>query len=68
MPRKKKPIKDDPQSELFEVSAEVESSSYSKASDDDLFAIKTDAGHVDDMFSDWFLDYASYVILERAVL
>ena len=67
MPRKKKPIKDDPQSELFEVSAEVESSSYRKASDDDLFAIKTDAGHVDDMFSDWFLDYASYVILERAV-
>ncbi|MEC7487686.1 MAG: DNA gyrase/topoisomerase IV subunit A [Verrucomicrobiota bacterium] len=67
MPRKKKPIKDDPQSELFEVSAEVESSSYSKASDDDLFDIKTDAGHVDDMFSDWFLDYASYVILERAV-
>ena len=25
------------------------------------------AGHVDEMFSDWFLDYASYVILERAV-
>ena len=23
--------------------------------------------HVDDMFSEWFLDYASYVILERAV-
>lgn len=24
-------------------------------------------GHVDKMFSEWFLDYASYVILERAV-
>jgi topoisomerase-4 subunit A len=23
--------------------------------------------HVDDMYSDWFIDYASYVILERAV-
>ena len=23
--------------------------------------------HVDEMFEDWFLDYASYVILERAV-
>ena len=26
-----------------------------------------DAKHVDGMFKDWFLDYASYVILERAV-
>jgi len=23
--------------------------------------------HIDDMYSDWFIDYASYVILERAV-
>ncbi|MEO0510503.1 MAG: DNA gyrase/topoisomerase IV subunit A [Verrucomicrobiota bacterium] len=36
-------------------------------SDDDIFDLKTNRGHVDDMFSEWFLDYASYVILERAV-
>ena len=35
--------------------------------DESLFGLHTDAGHVDDMFSNWFLDYASYVILERAV-
>ncbi|WP_425609245.1 DNA gyrase/topoisomerase IV subunit A [Thalassobacterium sedimentorum] len=35
--------------------------------DEELYAIKANSGHVDDMFSDWFLDYASYVILERAV-
>ncbi len=33
---------------------------------DDPFALQGE-GHVDDMFSEWFLDYASYVILERAV-
>ncbi len=30
-------------------------------------APKTGSGHVNEMFSEWFLDYASYVILERAV-
>ena len=29
--------------------------------------MKDDAIYVDDMYGDWFLDYASYVILERAV-
>ena len=29
--------------------------------------IKTDVTHVSDMYSEWFMDYASYVILERAV-
>ncbi|MFP6874295.1 MAG: DNA gyrase/topoisomerase IV subunit A [Verrucomicrobiales bacterium] len=28
---------------------------------------KVEVVHVDDMYSDWFIDYASYVILERAV-
>ncbi len=28
---------------------------------------KAEVVHVDDMYSDWFIDYASYVILERAV-
>ena len=35
--------------------------------DGDVFELETDSGHVDDMFSTWFIDYASYVILERAV-
>jgi topoisomerase-4 subunit A len=34
---------------------------------DDPLARTLHSGHVDEMFSDWFLDYASYVILERAV-
>lgn len=34
---------------------------------EDIFETKPVSGHVDDMFSEWFLDYASYVILERAV-
>ena len=34
---------------------------------EDVFEMKPASGHVDDMFSEWFLDYASYVILERAV-
>lgn len=29
--------------------------------------IKGDVTHVSDMYSEWFMDYASYVILERAV-
>ncbi len=29
--------------------------------------LKTSLSHVDDMYGNWFLDYASYVILERAV-
>ncbi|MBP51881.1 MAG: DNA topoisomerase, partial [Opitutae bacterium] len=29
--------------------------------------VDDDAIYVDDMYGDWFLDYASYVILERAV-
>ncbi len=45
------------------VSTEKNSSSDS----DDPFALQTHSGHVNNMFSDWFLDYASYVILERAV-
>ena len=28
---------------------------------------KAEVVHVDDMYSDWFIEYASYVILERAV-
>ena len=64
MPRKKTPQKDN-----FELDFNDPSKSglTEPLSDDDIFALKTDSGHVDEMFSDWFLDYASYVILERAV-
>jgi topoisomerase IV subunit A len=36
-------------------------------SDDGSGRDPDDAIYVDDMYGDWFLDYASYVILERAV-
>ncbi len=64
MPRKKTSKKDNLELEFDQPSEELEAV---PVSDEDIFSIKTDAGHVDDMFSDWFLDYASYVILERAV-
>ena len=35
--------------------------------DDGAEREEDDAIYVDDMYGDWFLDYASYVILERAV-
>ena len=35
--------------------------------DDGARRDEDDAIYVDDMYGDWFLDYASYVILERAV-
>jgi len=64
MPRKKTNKKDNLELEFDQPSQEPETSALS---DEDVFALKTDSGHVDDMFSEWFLDYASYVILERAV-
>lgn len=68
MPRKKTPKKDNLELEFDQPSSELESALQdSPMSDEDIFAIKTDSGHVDAMFSSWFLDYASYVILERAV-
>ena len=36
-------------------------------SDNNDLRMEDDAIYVDDMYGDWFLDYASYVILERAV-
>lgn len=74
MPRKKK----SPSKEALELNFEEHSKSSvpnKDASESDenpetessIFDLKTDSGHVDAMFSNWFLDYASYVILERAV-
>lgn len=57
----------------FELNPPSDASGLQTSSDngnnrvDDLFELQLHSGHVDNMFSDWFLDYASYVILERAV-
>lgn len=68
MPRKKTPKKDNLELEFDQPSSELETEPEGSALPDaDIFSIKTDSGHVDAMFSSWFLDYASYVILERAV-
>jgi topoisomerase-4 subunit A len=64
MPRKKTPKADSFELEFDQPSEPVEAAPMTT---EDIFALKTDRGHVDAMFSDWFLDYASYVILERAV-
>ncbi|WPJ96013.1 DNA gyrase/topoisomerase IV subunit A [Coraliomargarita algicola] len=64
MPRKKTPNTDNFDLEFDQPSEPVEAAPMTT---EDIFALKTDTGHVDEMFSDWFLDYASYVILERAV-
>lgn len=64
MPRKKTPKTDNFELEFDQPSNEIP---VEPMTSEDIFALKTDSGHVDAMFSDWFLDYASYVILERAV-
>ena len=69
MPRNKKPADDD--NLEFPLDVPTEDNSSEPTTDatelEDVFEDKPDSGHVDDMFSEWFLDYASYVILERAV-
>lgn len=78
MPRNKKPSDDDNLEFPLDLPAEDSSTGLDTAEtaiapdtadtkDDDIVSLKPDSGHVDDMFSEWFLDYASYVILERAV-
>lgn len=65
MPRKKTPPKKDNLELEFDQPSEVDSGTETAGTD--VFDLTTDSGHVDEMFSHWFLDYASYVILERAV-
>jgi topoisomerase-4 subunit A len=71
MPRNKQPSDDDNlEFELDGNSAEAGADSNAEAEPTDNaepVELKPISGHVDDMFSQWFLDYASYVILERAV-
>lgn len=56
---------DPPKSEVKEVRRfDPEAIAHSANTDRDE---GDDAIYVDDMYGDWFLDYASYVILERAV-
>ena len=65
---KKKQNKNDQALELeLELSSDVSAELAEGPDADDLFSLHSDSGHVDEMFSNWFLDYASYVILERAV-
>ena len=63
MPRKKTPQKDNFEFEFDESSQ----SGQTKPPQTMTFLRSRRTGHVDEMFSDWFLDYASYVILERAL-
>ena len=71
MPRKNTPSED----ENLELPLEANTTGPStetnlpdaKSQTSDPFQLAKKSGHVDDMFSEWFLDYASYVILERAV-
>ncbi len=69
MPRNKNPADDD--NLEFPLDVPAEDNSNEPMNDvtelEEVFEDKPDSGHIDDMFSEWFLDYASYVILERAV-
>ncbi|MFQ3270970.1 MAG: topoisomerase-4 subunit A [Lentimonas sp.] len=83
MPRNKKPSDDDNLEFPLDTPADESSNEPALGGDasedsgteletdtteaEDVFEQKPVSGHVDDMFSEWFLDYASYVILERAV-
>ncbi|HAV11978.1 MAG TPA: DNA topoisomerase [Opitutae bacterium] len=65
MPRKKTP-KNAENLELT-LDAAKAASTDQETTDEALFDLTGNSGHVNEMFSEWFLDYASYVILERAV-
>ena len=69
MPPKKTPKKDNLELQFDEPSPEMSELANGASGGDgiDVFDLATDSGHIDEMFSNWFLDYASYVILERAV-
>jgi topoisomerase-4 subunit A len=71
MPRKKTPKKDYLELQFDEPTPDATDGADDASTGDDVdvdvFDLATDSGHIDDMFSTWFLDYASYVILERAV-
>lgn len=65
MPRKNTPPEDD--NLEFKLAPTSDEASEAAHPEIDIFDLSNDSGHVNEMFSEWFLDYASYVILERAV-
>ncbi|MFP4166022.1 MAG: DNA gyrase/topoisomerase IV subunit A [Opitutales bacterium] len=65
MARKKKPS--DNETLEFELSGTIDPPATGAENAGDAFDLSGKSGHIDEMFGDWFLDYASYVILERAV-
>ena len=67
MPRKKKNANDNNLEFPLEDDASTEEPHTDGSRTDGADTDTHESGHVDDMFSQWFLDYASYVILERAV-
>ncbi|MGJ8639358.1 MAG: DNA gyrase/topoisomerase IV subunit A [Opitutaceae bacterium] len=64
MPSKNTPPEDE---ENLELTLDAASAAEGQTSDEEVFDLAGNSGRVDAMFSEWFLDYASYVILERAV-
>ena len=56
-----------PFDEYVEKDATEKPKEVDSVKQDDVFTLNVDSGYINDMFSGWFLDYASYVILERAV-
>lgn len=64
MPRKKVSKQDNLRFEFDQPSTGAE---LSPMTDKAIPGLSADIRPVDDMFSEWFLDYASYVILERAI-
>ena len=66
MPSENTPPEDE---DNFELTSEPANAAAQDAEGSETEARDLAGGsvHVDDMFSEWFLDYASYVILERAV-
>lgn len=67
MPRKKKNAKDNNLEFSLEDTNAADAAAEPEATPTETDSRSQESGHVDDMFSEWFLDYASYVILERAV-
>ncbi|MFT4901837.1 MAG: topoisomerase-4 subunit A [Lentimonas sp.] len=67
MPRKNTPSDDDNLEFSLDDATTEHASEALMASDEPSKELSDRSGHVNEMFSEWFLDYASYVILERAV-
>lgn len=69
MPRNHNPSDHDNLELSFDPPADECSTAFEPATGEhpNSVDLNSSSGHIDDMFSEWFLEYASYVILERAV-